>query len=46
MDLVLVARRRHVGTRWAKLDGDGYRHVATHPLAWLLDTDPRDYLTD
>ena len=29
-----------------ELDGDGYRQVATHPLAWLLNTDPRDYLTD
>jgi Uma2 family endonuclease len=29
-----------------ELDGDAYHQVATHPLAWLLNTDPADYLTD
>ena|SRR5256885_185777 len=28
------------------LDTDGYRQVAAHPLAWLLNTDPADYLKD
>jgi hypothetical protein len=29
-----------------RLDGDGYRQVGAHPLAWLLTTEPADYLTD